>query len=93
MPKRVSGTPNRPHKKPKKRAPGRVVAPAATPIRTAAPERQRVEMSSRPPAAVKARAAAAPVVNYHYVVEDLKRIGIIVLALFVVLGVLAVFLR
>lgn len=50
-------------------------------------------MSSRPPAAVKARAVAAPVVNYHYVVEDLKRIGLIALALFVVLGVLAVFLR
>jgi len=95
MPRKVSGTPSRPHRKPKKRVPTRVASPAspiATPVRAAPSERPRAEAPLRS-AAGRARAAAAPVVDYHYVVEDLKRVGIIALGMFAVLGILAVFLR
>ncbi len=99
MPRKVSGTPSRPHRKPKKRAPARVVSPLAAAVRETAPERPkaaerppRSEASLRP-AAGRVRAAGAPVIDYHYVIEDLKRVGLIALAMFAVLGVLAVFLR
>lgn len=99
MPRKVSGTPSRPNRKPKKRAPARVVSPVVPSAREPAPERPRSEPSPRPatgslrPAAGRVRAAGAPVVDYHYVVEDLKRVGLIALAMFAVLVVLAVFLR
>lgn len=92
MPRKVSGTPSRPHRKPKKRAPARVVSPVVPSAREPAPDRPRSEVSLRP-AAGRVRAAGAPVIDYHYVIEDLKRVGLIALAMFAVLGVLAVFLR
>lgn len=92
MPRKVSGTPSRPHRKPKKRAPARVVSPVAPPVREPGPQRPRAEAGPRPPTG-RLRAAGAPVVDYHYVVEDLRRVGLIAVAMFVLLGVLAVFLR
>lgn len=94
MPKRVSGTPNRqPSRKPKKRAPApRVASPAATPTVREVERPQQAE-SIRRPLSTRVRAAAAPVVDYHYVINDLKRVGLIALAMFVVLGLLAVFLH
>ncbi|MDP2728493.1 MAG: hypothetical protein Q8P59_13245, partial [Dehalococcoidia bacterium] len=87
-----SGAPNRQPKKPKKRAPTRVDSHFAASVRVASPERTRAESPLRP-APVRTRATAAPIVDYHYVIQDLKHVGFIALGMFVVLGVLAVFLH
>lgn len=101
MPKRVSGTPNRQPRKPRRRAPAASSTPSmplaekARPVET---ERPKAATSTRSESAVarpgpRVRAQAAPVVDYHYVIEDLRRVGVLALAMFVVLGVLAVLLH
>ncbi len=92
MPKKVSGTPHRQPRKPKRRVPVQAEAPSAAPIREASVERPRAESPSRSYSG-RVRAPAAPVVDYHYVIEDLKRVGVIAVAMFAVLGVLAVILN
>ena len=93
MPKKVSGTPHRQSRKPKRRVPVQAEAPSAAPISETPVERPRVESPSRSPYGGRVRALATPVVDYHNVLEDLKRVSIIAVAMFAILGILAVLLR
>ncbi len=72
--------------------PVRETSASAVPVRQAPVERPRVETSARTYVG-RVRALAAPVVDYHYVIDDLKRVGIIAVVMFAVLGLLAVLLH
>ncbi len=92
MPRKVSGNPNRQPRKPKRRGPAQTASPTSAPMRQALAERPRTEAIARSYAG-RGRAPAAPVVDYHYVIDDLRRVGLIAVAMFAVLGILAVVLH
>ncbi|MDP2660140.1 MAG: hypothetical protein Q8R28_05385 [Dehalococcoidia bacterium] len=92
MPRKVSGNPNRQPRKPKRRGPAQAASQSSASIRQTPAERPRAENLARSYSG-RGRAPAAPVVDYHYVVDDLRRVGVIAVAMFAVLGVLAVILH
>ncbi len=92
MPRKVSGNPNRQPRKPKKRGPAQAASHGPASVRQPLAERPRAESLVRSYAG-RGRAPAAPVVDYHYVVDDLRRVGLIAVAMFAILGVLAVILH
>ena len=92
MPRKVSGNPNRQPRKPKRRGPAQVAPQSPAAVRSTLAERPRAENLARSYAG-RGRAPAAPVVDYHHVMDDLRRVGLIAVAMFAVLGVLAVILR
>ena len=92
MPRKVSGNPNRQPRKSKRRGPAQAGSQIPASVRQPLAERPRAEVLARSYAG-RGRAPVAPVVDYHYVMDDLRRVGIIAVAMFAVLGVLAVILH